>query len=104
MSTPIFLVYRALNHYPIMYQTKISLFLCFALQVPKYGNLAPVPQILGIFKHYQSFVIILSIRTQRAFNHCPIMFQTQNTPVFVFGPQMAKYGNLAPDPQILGMF
>ena len=50
MRTPIILVQRALDYYPIMYQTKISIFLCFGPQVPIYGNLPPDPSILGIFK------------------------------------------------------
>ena len=63
-----------------------------------------IPTFLEFLKHYQTFSIILPIRAQRALNHCPIMFQSQNMPVFVFVPQMAKYGNLATDPKILGMF
>ena len=46
------------RYYPIMYQTKISIFLCFGPQVPIYGNLAPDPSILGIlnfFLKYQRF-------------------------------------------------
>ena len=85
---PIVLFQRAVDHC-IMYQTKISIFLCFGPQVPKYGNLAQIPKYLKILKHYQNFGIILSIRAQRPLNHRPIILQTQNMPVFcVWAPNV----------------
>ena len=76
----------------------------FRLLGPKWPNMVIWPpdcQIFDFFEFFRIFRNVLLIRFQRVLNDFPILFQTRMNYAYllVLGPQMPKYGNLAPDPQ-----